>query len=332
MNPQLVSKISLNPQLIDCIVFWTKNPENMMKHLDQLKDYHYYFLFTITSYGPELEKYLPTKDEVIETFIQLSRKIGKEKVIWRYDPVLITDTIDEEYHYHHFEYIAGKLHSYTERCIISFLDMYKKCERNLKGFNIKELDPEEMARLAGRLNQVAQRCNIEMATCAEEVDLSPQSISHGKCIDEQLISRITGSNLEVKKDKHQRKTCRCVESIDIGAYNTCCHMCLYCYANSDARVVQKNMTRHHYESPLLSANPLEKFNEIYFKGSATPAYSRSARCSSFGGFISNACFFASFYRILIKRGRRPQPIHGQPDAVLSGTSSQTLVKKQSFRS
>ena len=267
MNPQLVSKISLNPQLIDCIVFWTKNPGNMMKHLDQLKDYHYYFLFTITSYGPELEKSLPPKDEVIETFIELSRKIGKEKVIWRYDPVLITDTIDEEYHYHHFDYIAGKLQPYTGRCIISFLDMYKKCERNLKGFNIKESDPKGMARLAGRLNQVAERCNFEMVTCAEEVDLSPLGINHGKCIDDRLISRITGANLDVKKDKHQRKTCCCVESIDIGAYNTCSHICLYCYANSDARVVQKNTARHHWESPLLlgKLSPGDKIVERKFE-------------------------------------------------------------------
>jgi hypothetical protein len=251
MNPQLVSKISLNPQLIDCIVFWTKNPKNMIKQLDQLKGYHYYFLFTITSYGHDLEKHLPPKDEVIETFIELSREIGKKKVIWRYDPILISDTIDEEYHYHHFDNIARKLHPYTERCIISLLDMYKKCERNLKGFNIKELEPGEMVQLAGRLNQAAQRWNIEMVTCAEEIDLSHQGIHHGKCIDDQLISRITGAHLEVKKDTHQRKTCRCVESIDIGAYNTCSHMCLYCYANSDARVVQKNMTRHYWESPLL---------------------------------------------------------------------------------
>lgn len=251
MNPQLVSKISLNPQFIDCIVFWTKNPKNMIKQLDQLKGYHYYFLFTITSYGPDLEKHLPPKDEVIETFIELSRKIGKEKVIWRYDPILITDTIDEEYHYYQFDYIARKLHPYTEKCVISFLDMYKKCERNLKGFNIKELDTGEMVQLAGKLNQVAERWDIEIATCAEEVDLSPQGISHGKCIDDQLISCITGVQLEVKKDNHQRKTCRCVESIDIGAYNTCNHMCLYCYANSDAGVVQKNITRHYWESPLL---------------------------------------------------------------------------------
>ncbi len=251
MNPQLVSKISLNPQLIDCIVFWTKNPKNMIKQLDRLKGYHFYFLFTITSYGPGLEKHLPPKDDVIKTFIELSRQIGKEKVIWRYDPVLITDTMDEEYHCRHFDYIARELHPYTERCIISFLDMYKKCERNLKGFNIKELDTGEMVRLAGKLNRTARRWNIEMVTCAEEVDLSDFGINHGKCIDDRLISRITGVQSEVKKDPHQRKTCCCVESIDIGSYNTCSHMCLYCYANSDAQAVQKNMARHYWESPLL---------------------------------------------------------------------------------
>jgi hypothetical protein len=251
MNPQSVTKISLNPHLIDCIVFWTKNPKNMINQLDRLKGYHYYFLFTITSYGPVLEKHLPPKAEVIETFIELSREIGKEKVIWRYDPVLITDTMDEKYHCRHFDYIARELHPYTEKCILSFLDMYKKCERNLKGFNIRELDAGEMVRLAGKLNRAARRWNIEMVTCAEEIDLSHIGINHGKCIDDRLISRISGVQLEVKKDTHQRKTCCCVESIDIGAYNTCSHMCLYCYANSDARVVQKNMSRHYWESPLL---------------------------------------------------------------------------------
>jgi hypothetical protein len=262
-NPQQVSKISLNPQLIDCIVFWTKNPRNMLSQLDLLKNYYYYFLFTITSYGPELEKHLPPKDEVIETFSELSRKIGKEKVVWRYDPILITDSIDEDYHYQHFEYIAGKLSPYTEKCIISFLDMYKKCEKNLKDFVIKELDPEGMTRLAAKLNRIAKSLNIEMVTCAEKIDFSQVNIKHGKCIDDELISRITGVQLDMKKDKYQRKTCCCVESVDIGAYNTCNHICLYCYANSDPRAVEKNMTRHHWDSPLLlgKLSPGDKITE-----------------------------------------------------------------------
>jgi len=251
MNPQLVSKVPLNPNLIDCIVFWTKNPRDMMKKLDQLKGYNYYFLFTITSYGRDLERRLPKKEEIIDTFIELSQRIGKERVIWRYDPILISHTLDKNYHQLHFDYIANKLHSHTDRCIISFLDMYKKCERNLTGFNIKKLDSDEMFHLAKMLNRIARKNHIEMVTCAEEIDLSPIGIGHGKCIDDDLISRICGYQLEVKKDSHQRKACYCVESIDIGAYNTCNHICLYCYANSDARIVKQNIALHNPESPLL---------------------------------------------------------------------------------
>jgi len=251
MNPNLVSKIPLSPGLIDCIVFWTKNPRDMMNKLDRLEGYHYYFLFTITPYGRDLERRLPKKEAIIDTFIELSQRIGKERVIWRYDPILISDTIDENVHQHHFDSIAQRLHSHTDRCIISFLDMYKKCKRNLRGFNIKELDADEMFRLAKMLNQVSRKYHMEMVTCAEEIDLSSIGIDHGKCIDDDLISRICGYELEVKKDPHQRKTCSCVESIDIGAYNTCNHICLYCYANSDPRIVKQNIALHNPESPLL---------------------------------------------------------------------------------
>lgn len=251
MNPQLVSKILLRPELIDCIVFWTKNPRNMMKRLDQVKNYHYYFLFTITSYGHDLERHLPPKDEVIDTFIELSRKIGKERVVWRYDPILISAKIDEDFHYRNFSYIARRLQSYTERCIISFIDMYKKCERNLKGFSVRELNEEEMFRLASMLFPVAENYGMEMVTCAEKIDLSGIGILPGKCIDDELVSRICGYPLETKKDKHQRETCRCVESIDIGAYDTCPHICLYCYANSNPGNVKQNAALHNPESPLL---------------------------------------------------------------------------------
>ena len=251
MNPHAVSKISLEPQLIDCIVFWTKNPKNLIPRLDQLKRYRYYFLFTITPYGPDLEKYLPPKTQIIDTFIELSRKIGKEKVNWRYDPIIITGSMDYEYHCRQFTAIAQRLRGFTGRCIISFLDMYKKCERNLKGLNIKESSPDEMTRLADALNRTAGENDMEMVTCAEEMDFSSLGVLPGKCIDAELISRIAGYPLDVKKDKHQRITCLCVESIDIGAYNTCPHICLYCYANYDEQAVRKNASRHNPGSPLL---------------------------------------------------------------------------------
>jgi hypothetical protein len=251
MNPKMISRISLTPGIIDCIVFWTRNPKELMKRLDELDEYHYYFLFTITAYGRDLEWRSPSKNEAIDTFIELSRKIGKEKVIWRYDPILLSDKIDDEFHVRNFGYIAERLHSYTERCIISFLDMYKKCERNLKGFHIKNLDANDMIRVAKLLHRTAERYGIKIVTCAEEIDFTDIGISPGACIDGRLISRICGHPLDSKKDKNQRKTCRCMESVDIGAYNSCSHICLYCYANTGADSVEKNRKLHNPDSPLL---------------------------------------------------------------------------------
>jgi hypothetical protein len=251
MNPKVVSRIELSSDSIDCIVFWTKNPAALMEKLDRLNHYPYYFLFTITSYGKYLEKNLPLKEKIIDTFIKLSQKIGKEKVVWRYDPILLTGDIDRYYHYRYFAYLAGRLESYTERCIISFLDMYDKCKRNLAGFNITLPNHNEMADIAGNLSVIAGQHNIVVETCAETIDLTGVGVKPGKCIDEDLIARITGKSLAVPRDKHQRKTCRCVESVDIGAYNSCLHHCLYCYANSNREAVMQNAAQHDSRSSLL---------------------------------------------------------------------------------
>ena len=265
MNPLQVRKIDLNPDRIGCIVFWTKNPRAMMNELDRLKSYHFYFLFTITPYGPDLEKHLPEKNQVIDTFIELSQRIGRERVIWRYDPIILSDKIDDNFHRRHFDYLSNRLHSHTERCIISFLDMYKKCAWNLKGLNIKAPGSDDMLQLAGILGEIADQYSIELVTCAEEMDLSGLGIPHGKCIDDELISRICGRHFDLKKDPHQRKTCRCAESIDIGAYDTCPHNCLYCYANTEVLTVQRNMALHDPDSPLLfgQLSGKEKINNVF---------------------------------------------------------------------
>ncbi len=273
MNPAAVSRVNLKPGSIECIVFWTKNPEMMLGKLDRLKPYPYYFLFTITPYGRNLEKNLPPKENIIKTFITLAGKIGKEKVTWRYDPILLTDRIDRDYHYEHFEYLARQLAAYTDRCIISFLDMYQKCKRNLAGFNIILPGESEMREIAGNLNIIAEKYNIIMETCAEDIDLSGVGIRPGKCVDNRLINRITGKNLEIPRDKHQRKTCRCVESVDIGAYNTCGHHCLYCYANSNREAVIRNAARHDPQSPLLFGHltPRDKIRDREVK-TYSPAF------------------------------------------------------------
>jgi DNA repair photolyase len=252
-NPHHLSRIRLSQEVVDFIVFWTKNPDPMLSKLSLVDSFHipYYFLFTITSYDKSLEKNLPSKSNVIDTFRKLSERIGKRRVVWRYDPILLTDRIDIQYHYEHFESICRRLENHTERCIISFMHMYKKCMRNLKEFCIIATDEENMSEIVKQLFEIAIRYGIRLQTCALEIDLSNTGVARGKCIDDELISDITGLKLEVEKDRYQRKACGCVESIDIGSYNTCMHGCLYCYANNDLKVAEKNHAMHDPGSPLL---------------------------------------------------------------------------------
>lgn len=232
MNPSQVKQISLSPQNIDCIVFWTRNPQPLIPHLHELNEYRYYFHFTITPYEEDLEPDLPPKNESIESFIELSTLIGRDKVIWRYDPILLSTSIDKSYHREKFHFLANRLAPYTDRCIISFLDLYKKCKRNLKDYPIKEISHSDEIEIISILQPIAQQYGLQMTTCAESTDFSSYGVPPGKCIDDELIQRIFGFIPDAKKDSHQRKTCLCVKSIDIGTYNTCRHNCLYCYANS----------------------------------------------------------------------------------------------------
>lgn len=250
-NTKQISKIKLSPKVVDCIVFWTKNPKKMIKRLDEIKEYNYYFQFTLNSYDKTLEKNVPQKKYLINTFIELSQKIGKDKIIWRYDPIVLTDKFTKEYHYKWFEYLAKRLRTYTNRCVISFLDLYKKTEHNLKETNILPLNKDDMFDLANKFSKIACKYNLIVETCSEEIELSRFNINHGKCVDDKLISNIIGEKLSVDKDPTQREVCGCVKSIDIGTYNTCNHNCLYCYANFNKEIVEKNLLKHNKKSPLL---------------------------------------------------------------------------------
>lgn len=247
-----VSKVSLNPKLIDCIIFWTKNPsENFIKNLHKISNYNYYFQFSLNPYDKTLEQNISQKKKIIAKFKKVSELLGKEKIIWRYDPILLSDSYTIEYHIEYFDKLATILSPFTEKCIISFIDLYKKCERNLKGTTVRELDNNEIILLAKKLKEIASKFNLKLESCAEEYDLDLANIKHGKCIDNILIERITGKILKAKKDKNQREVCGCIESIDIGEYNTCLHNCLYCYANFSKEKVVENFTKHDSESPLL---------------------------------------------------------------------------------
>lgn len=178
-------------------------------------------------------------------------KIGPEKVIWRYDPILLTNKIDVNYHIKYFNELAKRLNGYTNRCVISFVDLYKKTITNTKPININEPSEDEMRYLAESFVQIANMYNIKIVSCSEKIHLEEQGIEHGHCIDPLLIEQICNYSIKTSKDKNQRKECGCVESIDIGAYNTCCHKCAYCYANFNDEQVEISNSHHIKTSSLL---------------------------------------------------------------------------------
>lgn len=255
MNAHQISKIDLSPEVIDCIVFWTKNPANMIEKLEDLQKYMYYFQFTLTGYGKDVEPNLPNKrEELIPTFKRLSEKIGKERVIWRYDPILISKRYTINYHLKAFEEIASSLAAYTEKVVISFVDLYSKTLRNTRELDIRQITNEEMIEVAGEMAQIASKYNLIIETCAEQINLQEAGIQHGSCIDKKLIERLLGCKLIAEKDKNQREACGCFESVEVGAYNTCLNGCKYCYANFNDSKVEDHVKLYNRNSALLCGN------------------------------------------------------------------------------
>lgn len=254
MNHRQVSSVELTPDAIDCIVFWTKDPTAMLDKLGLLSDYHFYFQITLNAYGSSIERYLPEPGRIIGSFVKLSDRIGSRKTLWRYDPIIITDGMDMDFHCRHFGYLAERLEGSTERCTISFYDKYLKTEHNMKGLDQKEADGLLMTEMAKRLNEIAVKHDIRMYSCCEFIDPGETGVQRGSCIDGGLISEITGKPPKFVKDKNQRSGCGCVESVDIGAYNTCGFGCRYCYASFSDASVKSSRLMHDPGSPMLVGN------------------------------------------------------------------------------
>lgn len=256
VNPRAVSRVSLSPELVDGIVFWTKNPAPMLDRLDLLRDYAYYFQFTLNSYGPEVECRLPDREKVlIPAFLRLSSLIGPQRVIWRYDPIFLSRTYTAEYHLAHFEALAARLAPYTNSCIISFLDHYRSIEKRLAPLGLTPFPPALQGELAARLAAIARRYGLSIASCAEAPELQQYGVAPASCIDPALLGRLLGCPLAVGQDKNQRPHCGCAESVDIGAYQTCPGGCRYCYANHSEAAVPANAARHDPAAPLLTGQP-----------------------------------------------------------------------------
>ena len=265
-NPRQVSRIRLTPDTVDCIVFWSKNPAPMLSRLASLTPYCYYFQFTLNPYGTDIEPNLPSPRERIHTFRELSLRIGRERVIWRYDPILLGGDYTVSWHIQQFRKLASQLAPYTETCIISFLDWYPSISRRLRASGIRDLADGEQTALAEGFALAAHSSGLSLATCSERIDLSSYGIRPACCIDRSLIQRLLGCPLKAAKDKNQRQECGCISSIDLGFYHTCPNGCLYCYANPYGR--PKHAADYDPSSPLLCSH-LAADDQVYERKTAS---------------------------------------------------------------
>jgi len=259
-NAHQITRVSLKSKDVICFVFWTRNPKPLIGHLRELseKGYHYYFLYTITGYPEELEMHTPSRDEAIETFTSLSDFIGKDKVIWRYDPVILSTASDEAWHKKNFSYIAKQLAGKTEKVILSIIDPYQKTQLRLEketeeSFSLfdEAFEVSAYEKVLKHFIKVSEKYAIQIQACAEENDIHLVGVPHGKCIDDELIQRLTGLSVSPRKDSNQRKLCKCVRAKDIGMNNSCLFGCKYCYATNSLAKAQSNFAQHDPQSASL---------------------------------------------------------------------------------
>jgi Domain of unknown function (DUF1848). len=233
MNASQLRRVDLTPCAVDCFVFWSKDPANLLTGLCELDTfgYSYYFQFTLTPYGHALEPNMRDKREIEATFVALSKQIGRERVVWRYDPIILNEFTCVEYHKREFKRLCGKLAPCTDTVTISFVDMYAKLKTDL----IRPLTDGEVAELAGFIGETARAHGLRAVACCESADLSGYGIGRAACVDSARIEKLTGRKLSLPSDKNQRQGCGCVASVDLGAYNTCPAGCVYCYANNPGK-------------------------------------------------------------------------------------------------
>ena len=248
-NPRSVTRYRLSPEVVDLIGFCTKNPAPMLPHMDLLRLYGQFWYVTITPYGKEIEPGVPDKREVLESFRRLSDTVGPDRMGWRYDPVFISGEYPAERHIRAFEYMAQTLSGYTRTAVISFVDLYEKTKRNFP--EVRPVTAEQRLQLGKAFVEIAGQYGMTVRPCGEGDELAPFGADCSGCMTVAMYEQALGRRLKVPKTAPARKECACYLGGDIGAYNTCGHLCRYCYANYDAATVRKNLAAHDPESPLL---------------------------------------------------------------------------------
>ena len=266
-NPFQVTRYRLNPDVVDLIGFCTKNPAPMFPYMDVLKPYGQYWFVTITPYGKDLEPNVPAKEKVMEDFCRLSDMVGVDSIGWRYDPILLNETYTLDWHIESFRKMSEKLSGYTHTCVISFIDLYKKVQRDFP--EAREVFREERIRIGKAFVEIAKEHQIVIRPCAEGKELEAYGADCSGCMTEYTYETALHTHLDFpKRGKNQRNnTCACTFGSDIGAYDTCGHLCRYCYANTNVALVQENRKRHDPQSPFLvgGATPQDVIHEAVQK-------------------------------------------------------------------
>lgn len=253
-----VNRVSLRPEDVLAIAFWTRNPRPLLPHIDYLRaeGYRFYFHITINGYPRSLESHGQSLEEAADAFRRVAEAIEPWPVFWRYDPVILSNHTPVEYHLERFAQIAGGLAGHTERCYFSFLSMYGKTRRNLEkvrreeGVAVEETAPEERIRVAGLLRDVAASHGITLHSCSAD-ELAGAGIRKGACLDPGVIESLGAVPDRQLKPAPTRPDCGCVEATDIGAYDACVFGCAYCYATTSREVALKRLRAHDPEDTIL---------------------------------------------------------------------------------
>ena len=275
--PNKVMRYELSPEKIDAVLFCSKNYAPALSRLHEITDkYRTYFHYTVTAYGKDVEPGVPSVGESIKTLAELSRAVGRQRVAWRYDPVLLTQKYTVERHLETFAYMAEKLAPHIDRCIFSFVEMYKKLETNMP--ELIPLTERDRETLAKGLGAVAQKYGIYLQTCGTDCDYSRYGIHVSGCATLEILGGANGCEFKDIKHKGMRAGCHCIESRDIGAYDTCLNGCKYCYANKSPQKARENYRLHDPASPLLLGH-LEK-DDVLICGDQRSFLRSSARQAS----------------------------------------------------
>lgn len=255
-NEKQVTRYSLSLEVVDLIAFCTKNPAPMLQYMDVLKPYGQYWFVTITPYGREIEPNVPDKEKVIENFKRLSGIVGADSMGWRYDPIFINEKYTVDWHISQFEEMAAKLSGCTKTCVISFIDIYKKVERNFP--EARSVCKADRITLGRAFIEIAGSYGMTIRHCAEGDELAEYGADCSGCMTQKTFEIALHTTLDVPKQKSNQRNgqCACLLGVDIGAYDTCGHLCRYCYANVHPDMVKENMKRHNPLSPFLTGESL----------------------------------------------------------------------------